>query len=352
MQRGGPGTVSGRVVVCALGGFVRDGHLPASTYLDRRWIYGGERSMYEIAAAVAVAGHTVELRGDLSRPALEAILSASGATVETSLPSRLPQPDDVIIVPEGITDPGFYDAIGGRGARRVMALLGPPGLFGPALEEGFSAPDSLTVPLDQVGTVEQYRQIAGFELWTNSPRVAAEAAEAGVECLFVGTGQPVPFPDHVPKLHPVAYVGANRWAPLARQAASAVSVSVLEISEGGRDSVVRAIASAQLLLLPVRIEGQSRLQLEARAVGTVPIALSSNRYAAGMDEAGGAVLVDSVEEMALAIEQLLADPDRLGALSRRARSTARAQLDWRRYVTRVAAALHRAPVTEGVERPG
>jgi hypothetical protein len=334
-----------RVVACALGAFVRPGHLPASTFLDRPRIYGGERTMYEIAAAAASSGFSVELRGDLSRPVLEAILAATGTHIETDLPPRLAGPDDVVIVPEGIGDPGFYAAV--RSARAVMSVLGPPGLFGPALSPDFSPPDPLTVPLDAVGTPDHYRRLARFELWSNSPRIATEARHAGVGCRFIGTGQPLPFPEPSTKVHDVAYVGANRWAPLARQAASALSIPVLEIPEGDRESTVRALASARLLLLPARIEGQSRLQLEARSVGTVPIALRSNRYAAGMDEEGGAVLVDTIEEMAAMAEELLADPARLGGLAERAVATARAQTDWRRYVDRVASALRGEPTPAG-----
>jgi hypothetical protein len=336
-----------RVVVCALGGFVRPPYLPASSFLDRPWIHGGERTLYEIAAAVALVGHRVELRGDLSRPALEAIVTATGARIETDLPPRQRNLDDVVIVPEGISDPLFYSGIGIPGARTVMVLLGPPGLFGPALSPGFSAPDPLTVLLDGVGTPDQYRQLTGFELWTNSPRIAAEARDAGLECLFIGTGQPLPFPTGVVKSHGVAYVAANRWALLARAVASTLSRPSLEIPEGDRDSTLRRLSAARLLLLPARIEGQSRLQLEARAIGTVPVALSSNRYAVGMDERGGAVLVDSLEEMGPVVDELLGYPGRLAELARRAVTTARAQMDWDAYVRRVAGALR-----PGSSRPG
>lgn len=327
-----------RVVVCALGAFVRPGELPASTFLDRARIYGGERSMYEIAAAAASTGFSVELRGDLSQPVLEAIVARTGATIETDLPPRRAEPEDVVIVPEGITDHRFYAAVRSSG-RVVMALLGPPGLFGPALSSSFSPPDPMTVPLNAVGAPHQYRELSGFELWTNSPRIAAEAHDAGVGCRFIGTGQPIPFPAPAPKQHAVAFVAANRWAPVSRRVASALSMHALEISEGDRESTVRALASARLVLLPFRIEGQSRLQLEARAVGTVPIALRSNRYAAGVSDEGGAVLVDTVEEMAPTVETLLKRPRHIAHLAERAVTTARSQMDWEPYVGRVAAAL-------------
>jgi hypothetical protein len=87
------------------------------------------------------------------------------------------------------------------------------------------------------------------------------------------------------------------------------------------------------------VEGTSRLQWEARALGTVPVALATNPFAEGLDEEGGAVVVGSVEEMAGAIDELLERPDRLRDLSERATRTAREQVDWETYRARVTAAL-------------
>jgi hypothetical protein len=220
-------------------------------------------------------------------------------------------------------------------------------LFGPVLDPGFVRPDPLTVDPALVGTSAGYRIIRdwGFELWTNSPATAAEARASGVDCAYLGTGQPLPFPAPGPKTHDVAFVAANRWAPTARDVAERLDCRVLEVGEGDRASVVGALASARILLLPARIEGQSRLQLEARAVGTVPVAFSSNRYAAAMDEDGGAVLVGSVADMAAAVDELLKDPDRLGDLSARAVSSARAQSDWTEFGTRVQGTLERSSPT-------
>jgi hypothetical protein len=106
---------------------------------------------------------------------------------------------------------------------------------------------------------------------------------------------------------------------------------------------MRRVASAKILILPSRVEGTSRLQWEARAVGTVPVALSTNPFADGLDERGGAVVVKSVEEMPKAIEDLLARPGLLQKLSRRAARTARAQVDWAAYRSRVHAALETLP---------
>lgn len=77
------------------------------------------------------------------------------------------------------------------------------------------------------------------------------------------------------------------------------------------------------------------------------MSLRSNRYAFGMDQDGGAVLVDSVEEMAAAIDKLLAVPEQLQSLSSRAVATARAQMDWSAFVARIGEVLDRP-----VARPG
>jgi chromosome segregation ATPase len=91
----------------------------------------------------------------------------------------------------------------------------------------------------------------------------------------------------------------------------------------------------------MRIEGHSRIGQEARAMGAVVVTLDSNRYAVGLDDAGGAVAVASVDEMPAVVEALLADPGRLSALRERAMRSAREQVDWSTYVRRVGAALAR-----------
>jgi hypothetical protein len=337
------------IVVCALGAVVDPWHLPASTLLERDWIYGGERTMYELAAAAALHGHRVELRGDISRRDYEEIVAATEANISTGLPPRRPTAEEVVLLPEGIDEPLLYTGVALSAARVIMVLLGPPGLFGPALDPGFVRPDPLTVDPSLVGRPRAYRMIRdwGFELWTNTPAIAAEARASGVDCQFLGTGQPLSFPTPGPKTHDVAFLAANRWAPIARDVAESLTCRVLEIGEGDRDSVVRGLAGARILLLPTRIEGQSRLQLEARAVGAVPIALSSNRYAAGMNEDGGAVLVESAEDMGPAVTALLRDPNRLADLSARAVTSARAQLSWTEFGTRVQRSLERPHPTLG-----
>jgi hypothetical protein len=265
--------------------------LPASTLVERPWIAGGERTLYEIAAAAASAGVEAELRGAIAARQLEELCEAAGARPHVDLPPREPSEDDLIVLPDGHVDPLPYARVSLSPARGVIAVLAPPGLFGPGLERGFSPPDPLTVDPRSVGLPRHYRAMAslGFDLWTNSTALDEAAGDAGVRSDFIGTGQPIPFPDPGPKTNDVAVIGANRWAPLARQVGERLGAPYVEIPEGDRSSIVRTLAETRILLLPARIEGQARLQIEARAVGCVPVALRSNRFAMGLDPEGGAV---------------------------------------------------------------
>jgi hypothetical protein len=339
-----------RVVVWVAAGVPSSWWLPASSFVERGWIYGGERSLYELACAATENGYDVELRGEISRHEFDEIADSAGVRPPMPSEPRFPDATDVLIIPEAAPSWAFARAALSP-ARAVAMLLAPPGLFGPPLVRGFVPPDPLTVDRESLSRPEGYRGMAavGFELWTNSPRIAEDAMDAGAPCTFLGTGQPIPFPDPGPKIHPVAFVAANRWSPLAHAVAERLSVPALEIPEGKRPSLIGGLASARILIFPARFEGQSRLQIEARAVGTVPVVLSSNRFAAGLDKESGSVVVDSIEEMAPAIERLLARPAELEALSTRAAHSARSQVDWRRFVTKVGEALVR-PGPEDADR--
>jgi glycosyltransferase involved in cell wall biosynthesis len=80
-------------------------------------------------------------------------------------------------------------------------------------------------------------------------------------------------------------------------------------------------------------------------MGTVPVALESNRFAEAMDEEHGAVAVDSMEAMVGRIRELLEDPARVERLSVRARAWARAHLSWPEYA-RVDGALAKEDTVE------
>lgn len=332
-----------RYVVCTLGGDRDPWQLPPSFFSDRVWIHGGERALFELAAAIASTGRDVELRGELSRPEFEEIATAAGARPRTGLPERRPLSDDVVIVPEGWQDPGAYARVALSPASTVLMLLAPPGLFGWSFTSGWSLPDPLTASIGQLARPEQFRAMRalGFTLWTHSPAIQDAGAAAGVRCLFIGEGQPMSFPAVPEKKTDVVFVADNRWAPMARWVADRLRIPAEAIPRSTHRDLLERVGAARILLLPSRVEGTSRLQWEARALGTVPVALATNPFAVGLDEEGGAVAVSSLEEMPAAVHELLDRPERLRELSARAARTARAQVDWTAFRARVAEALDR-----------
>ena len=330
------------VVIWSLRGEEPSFRLPTSRLSDIPLIYGGERTLYELAFAAAELGFDVELRGGIARDVFQELASASpGPAPRVNLRPRRPRRDDIVILPEGIDTPNAYVTALMSPARVVIMLLAPPGLFGPALHDRWSRPNPLTVPVDAVGRPDQFQPLAalGLEVWTNSPGIAHDCIAAGVACVELGSGTPVPFPDLVPKTHDLAVITANRWAKLARAVAAKVDASCLTIPPQGNGLLPLALGRARILVWPSRIEGDSRIQREARAMGTVPVALSSNRNAAQLDAEHGAVLVESVDAMPGAIARLLESPAELDALSNIAVHSARAQVDWQRYKESVRDAL-------------
>lgn len=305
--------------------------------------------MYELAAAIAATGREVELRGKIDQQAFEEICSAAGARPILDPAPRLPSAADTVIFAEGWPNP-LYAPYVLSGARCVMMLLGPPGFAGwPYTEEPWEKPDPLTLDPATLARPEHFRAIAGLgcEMWTHSRGLQSAALEAGTVCTFIGSGQPRPFPQPGPKEVDMVMLEHNRWASLAADVAEAADHSLLRVPMADHDEVLRRLGSARVLVWPSRVEGHSRIQVEARAMGTVPVALS-NRFAEGLGREGGAVLVESLDEMAPAIRELLASPEELSTLAARAQETARAQVQWEPYLERVEAALAApAPPREG-----
>lgn len=344
-----------RVVVCSVAGTHEPGELPESRFAERRRISGGERTLYELAAAAAQAGFDVELRGVISEPVYREITQHSaGPNPTVGLPARPATGEDLVVVPEGGLPPQTYASVCFSPARAVMLLLGPPGLCGPSFLPGWTEPDWFSISPQSVGTPEQFRAIAalGFELWSNSPEMSAAAERAHCSCVYIGTGTPVPFP--VPpaeRPHTVVFVSANRWAPAALEVAERAKVKPYAIPELFDTTVSAELAQGRILIWPSRVEGASRIQREARAVGTVPVALSSNIYAACMDETSGAVVVDTLDQMAEQIRHLIDDDAAWYELSKRGMATARAQSDWGSYMARVQGALLAAQDRPPAETP-
>ena len=227
-----------RIVVCALGGDIDPWLLPEYRFVKRPWIGGGERTLYALAVAAASTGREVELRGDLLAPALDEMCDAAGARPLTGMGPRRPDRDDLVVVSEGWADPLSYARVAMSPARSVLLMLGPPGLMGWGFEPGWSLPDPLTVPVEDVGAAGMFRAAValGFELWTNTPAIAEAARSAGIECEEIGAGNPEPFPDLVDKTHDVALIESNRWASVAEEVARRLAgASVLRIPESAHE---------------------------------------------------------------------------------------------------------------------
>ncbi|PZR65197.1 MAG: hypothetical protein DLM63_12640 [Solirubrobacterales bacterium] len=308
---------------------------------------GGIRTMHELAVAIAATGRRVEIRGGVDFGELELLGAAAGAMPELPTRPRRAGPDDVVLVPEGLADPLSFAPTVLSGARQILVLLAPTGLFGWPFVDGWSPMPPLAVPIDAVARPDHFRAMSalGFELWTHMPRLAEEAKAAGVDCTYIGNGRPLAYPPPLPKAYDVATLAQNRWAELARSVSTKLDPTVRchEIAPGSNEEVLRAMGQTRVLVHPSRIEGHSRIGQEARAMGAVPVVLDSNPYAVGLDDAGGAVLAPSLEEMPRVVTDLLRDPERLRRLRERGMKTARAQVDWDEYVGRVDVALARPP---------
>lgn len=320
-----------------------DGQLPRALLAGGpSFISGGERSLYELATAAAVAGFDVELRGDLNAAILGTITGAAGVAPRCPDQSRRPRADDIVIVPEGYDIAGLA-ALHLSDSRNVVLALAPPGLSGWSFQAGWSLPSHLTVPLDQVGRPETFRAIAalGFSLWTNAHGIAEAGRSAGTSVTWLGTGTPVPFPPSPPKEYDLAVVESNRWHTWSEQIANELSeFSVLRIpARASTYSLGADLARARVLIWPSRVEGMSRIAREARGVGTVPVALDTNPFATLEDHGAGVVLVPDLATLRDEARRLLRDPERLAALSNQAVAGVRAQADWGHYVARVAAAV-------------
>jgi hypothetical protein len=145
--------------------------------------------------AAAVLGYEVELRGGISEPDLEEICEAAGARPSTGMTARHPAPGEVVVVPEGWTEPMAYARVALSPASCVLLMLVPPGLVGWPFTEDWSKPEPLKANPLEVAQPDHYQAMdgLGFILWTNSSRLAKDATAAGVPCTFIGQGQPVPI---------------------------------------------------------------------------------------------------------------------------------------------------------------
>ncbi len=338
-----------KVAVCAVGGCRGFLELPESLASNERGaISGGERSLYELATALAALGVDVELRGHLNAGILATITDAAGATPTVGLVSRRPEPGEVVVLPEGLPDPDLFLTAHLSGARTVVLLLGPPGLCGWSFQAGWSPADLTVVDVATVGTPATYQAMArlGFSLWSPAWGIAEAGRRAGVRVSRIGTGTPVPFPDPPAKTFDIAVVEANRWFPVADNLAQQLpGATVLRVPSKSVYSLSAELGPARILPWPSRVEGMSRIAREARAVGTVPVALSSNPFASPRDHGRGTVLVPNVHGVLRETRRLLGAPDELAQRAKLAARGAREQVDWQRYLGRVSAALRQLPAS-------
>jgi hypothetical protein len=318
--------------------------LEAARPYETRSLGGGLRTLYELAAALVTGGRPVELRGVYSPPDLAEVCEAAGAWPELPRDPRPPAASDTVIVPEGIDDPEVHARLVLSPARAVLMLLGPPGVLGWPFADGWSPPDPVTMEIGAAARAEHFRAAAGlgYELWTHTPGLQRAAEAAGVPCRIVGNGVPgrYPAPAHERDID-VAWLPGNRWAPLARPAVRSLEKAgarCVAVEDATHREVLELFGRARVVLHPLRVEGHSRIGCEARAMGAVPVVLSSSPFSVGLDEAGGAVAVDDPAELAGAVTAVLADPDRLARLSAAGMRSAREQVDWDSFVRRAGAA--------------
>jgi hypothetical protein len=309
--------------------------------VDATWTHGGVRSMIELAAGLAAIGLDVELRGGFSEREVATIEHAAGVQLGRPEARRRPQPDELVIVPEGHDDPLIFARVAFSGARAVLMMLGPLGLVGWPFD-GTPVPQAdaiLTLDTESVGRPESLAAARSFglELWTNASAIAARAASAGIEVNYVGCGRPTPYPEAGEKTVDVLALAENRWGPLAMEALEGIPAqfSTHIQPRGTHEELLAALSAARVFLHPARIEGRSRLCEEARAMRAVPVLLVSNNNGEGY----GSVVVESVRDMPVAAAALLSDPERLAALAESGYRTARRDGDWEAYKQRLRGAV-------------
>ncbi len=142
------------------------GRLAESRFVDRPWLPGGERNLYELAFAAASLGHDVELRGWLDRATFAEMQAGAESTPRVNLTARRPTGDDFVVVPEGWRDPADYAWIVLSDARLGLFVLAPPGLFGwPFAETDWDRPDPLSVSIEALARPEHFQAMraCGFE---------------------------------------------------------------------------------------------------------------------------------------------------------------------------------------------
>lgn len=320
--------------------------LPPAIAYEPEWIEGGRRTMHELAVAIAATGREVEFRGEVTPSVMEELCETAGVRVALPTEPRELTASDTLIINEGVVIHRIYARLALSPARLVLMVLAPLGMFGwPFTPEPWSPPDVETAAIDSFGRPEHYLGAAalGFELWTHSHGMQEGAARGGAQCRFIGSGNPAPFPTPAATRDiDVLTLSDNRWsrsASTVKDELARLGVACVAAPSTNRAHVLELLGRSRAFVHPIRVEGNSRLGCEARGMGAVPVVLDSNPYGTGMNEAGGALAVGSVEEMPEAVAALLADAGRLGPLSAAGMASAADQIAWPRYLERIEEAL-------------
>jgi hypothetical protein len=302
-----------RVVVCIALDECDPLMLAPARLQDPPWITGGVRTMHELAVAAAAAGYETEVRGDFHGDVLAQMAAAAGVTVGTPSEPRAAQPDDVLCVPDGIRDTAFFIRVALMPSTPVYLAFAPPRLFGWSFMPDGRYVDALTIDPVSVGRAEHCRAIdaMGFRVWSNATTTAGAFAAAGVPAMVLHEGWPTSMPTEPEKDVDVVTIGENRWSTITRRALEGFRGSWRELPMMPNAQLVEELGRGRVFVHCARIEGHSRLAIEARLMGTVCVGLASNRFAVGFDEAAGGVMAERIEDIAAAVERILADPEDL-----------------------------------------
>jgi polysaccharide biosynthesis protein PslH len=131
-------------------------------------------------------------------------------------------------------------------------------------------------------------------------------------------------------------VGAGIDEDLRRLARGAPEIRLV----GRVDDIMTALAAAELVVVPLRMGGGTRLKiLEALSIGKPVVSTSAG--AEGLRLTGGRdlLLADSPEEFAAAVNSVLADPALRERLGRAGRAAVHGRYDWGQIRNAVAAAV-------------
>jgi hypothetical protein len=330
-----------RLVVCMDLDRTDPMQLSAARLHDPPWINGGVRTLHELAVAAAAAGYECEVRGDFHGGVLAELAGAAGVRVGAPDEPRAATADDIVCVPDGLRDPTFFIRVALLPSRPVYFAMAPPGLFGWSFTPGWHPVDPMEVDPGSVGRPAHCHAIdaLGFRVWSNADTTGAAFRDAGVPATVLHEGWPGSLPAAPVKDVDVVTVGDNRWTSLTRAALEGFGGTWRELPMLPNRELIEELGRGRVFVHCARIEGHSRLALEARRMGTCCVGLSSNRFAVGFDEASGGVLVDELQDVVPAVERLLRDPTELAHRQERARRSVEEIVDWDLYVGRVGAAL-------------